>query len=1065
MFIITTYKKNKESREITFFAQRFIGQSPPKMEIDPSLIAELGNGKDIVIVGKGEKQEQKMNKHQMKKERKQLLLQKQVSKEKEKKLKRIEEKKIRKEKLQKVSELSEKIKENTLNDEQKKMIAPTTSIGKKLSDHEAYQEAIRRKGLGLPYDQKIIEKFDKKKEEAENKAQTITYEDYAIMNNEDKPVKPIPSAIQAVPLIKPNAKPTDISPVQDKVYTPKPSINVTLQRPEGIQDFRNQLPIIDKEQEIIEFINNDEDGEYGRDIIIICGETGSGKTTQVPQFIYEAGYGTIRTKGKIAITEPRRVAAINMSKRVAYEMGFRHGAEVGYHIRNNRLFSDSTIMKFLTDGVLLREIESDIILSQYSVIIIDEAHERTIHTDVLIGLLSKIVISRRKRYESGDKSIEPLKLVIMSATLRVEDFLNNPNLFEKPPPLINVEGRMYPVRMQFSSKTPNFEEMMDTVKNFVDQLHEKMSPGGILVFIPGKQEIHQLVDYFRRLPTKQQGNYPNQEMINSGNNNEEKPEEIEDFDEMMESENSPQVACRKPMHVLPMYSLLDPIEQEKVFRPPPEGSRLIVFTTNVAETSLTIPNIRYVVDTGLEKTRVFDFARGVIDAKVQWISQASAEQRMGRAGRTCPGYCFRLYSSGVYEHEFSKFSEPEILKRPVDEVVLLLKAMGLNDIKKFPFPTQITDEGLFNAETTLKHLGAIETEAPFKITNLGRALSSLPLSPRLARVIISSRAAGVLNYALIAVAALTVREPFESEPKPEFSSKYGDVIRLMNAFGAYDFEPNQKKISFCKENGLRTKAMEDIQSIRTQIGNVLAKCDILVKTTHLDPPSAEEEAKIAQSIFSGYCDQVAHKQGKGHTYITADKRKVELHGSSCLFETRPFYVTYLDCVNSEDKLRMNYATRIEPTWITMIGSPLLLVRGEPTEAMYIPEVDCVMARVSATFGNECWPLPPSMIPHPDPYKHFAAAFIEGKVCTQLSQYSKEVSQKLLDDLKNRTVPQRNQMIVIALKRAQISSRASLLTRWQKDPNFLLNEYLYWIESTIEQKEIESKWPKLSIKTK
>ncbi|RLN96045.1 hypothetical protein BBJ28_00026823, partial [Nothophytophthora sp. Chile5] len=518
---------------------------------------------------------------------------------------------------------------------------------------------------------------------------------------------------------------------------------VQLHRKPEIQLARMQLPVCSSEQEIMEAITT-------HDVIILCGETGSGKTTQVPQFLYEAGYGHPdhpTASGRIGVTQPRRVAAVSTAKRVAEELNVPFGApkgHVGYQIRYDaEHVSEHTRIKFMTDGILLKEIQQDFLLRQYSILLLDEAHERNVNTDILIGLLSRIAPLRalmaqeeaaafqlltEEEQESAEKPIKPLKLVIMSATLRVEDFTKNQRLFPTPPPVLRVDARQYPVTVHFNKRT-ELENYVDEAYKKVLKIHRKLPEGGVLVFLTGQREILQLCRKLqraysasasdkraaalrssrafraqRRQPVAEAAASAKDRILREHDDIEEEADleddqvygndaddefglEEEAHDSEKEDDEEDEELAVPYLHVLPLYSLLPNDDQMKVFDAPPENHRLVVVATNVAETSLTIPGIKYVVDAGRTKERVFDLSNGISSFDVQWISKASADQRAGRAGRTGPGHCYRLYSSAVFDTEFQQFSSPEILCQPIDDLVLQMKAMGIHNVLQFPFPT------------------------------------------------------------------------------------------------------------------------------------------------------------------------------------------------------------------------------------------------------------------------------------------------------------------------------------------------------------------------------------------
>ncbi|GKT84771.1 LOW QUALITY PROTEIN: DEAH-box RNA helicase [Colletotrichum tofieldiae] len=585
---------------------------------------------------------------------------------------------------------------------------------------------------------------------------------------------------------------------------------VQVTRTPEIQEARMKLPVVAEEQRIMEMIHNN-------DIVVVCGATGSGKTTQVPQFLYEAGYGTpgSATPGMIGVTQPRRVAAVSMSKRVGQELG-DHSDRVGYQIRFEGTASAKTAVKFMTDGVLLREMAQDFSLKKYSAIIIDEAHERSVNTDILVGMLSRIN-NIRKGDDKIDPSIKPLKIIIMSATLRVEDMTNNTTLFPTPPPVVEVEGRQHPVTIHFARHTQ--ADYVDEAFNKIMRGHKKLPPGGFLVFLT-----------------------------------------------------------------------------DESLRRPPENHRQVILATNVAETSLTIPGIRYVFDCGRSKERQYDRLSGVQTYEIGWISKASASQRAGRAGRTGPGHCYRLYSSAVYERDLP---EPEILRMPVDGVVLQLKAMNLSNVVNFPFPTPPNRMGLHQAEKLLTYLSAIAPEG--QITKIGSTMSIFPLSPRFARILLVGHQHDCLPYTIMMVAALSAAEIFVPEhqaipslaarDESEFRSNAdviaedrqanirrlfnaahknfcylddrSDAIKLLQVVGEYAHDPTEK---WCEDHFVRFKVMKEITQLRQQITELL-RANIpafknLQYQDRLDAPSDKQVAYLKQMAAAGFIDHVALRADK-----------------------------------------------------------------------------------------------------------------------------------------------------------------------------------------------------------
>lgn len=689
---------------------------------------------------------------------------------------------------------------------------------------------------------------------------------------------------------------------------------VQVDRSEEIQTARLALPVVAEEQKIMEAI-------FNNDVVIISGPTGSGKTTQVPQFLYEAGFGDPNgpTSGMIGVTQPRRVAAVSMAARVGQELGIAK-ARVAHQIRFDTTVGRGTAIKFMTDGVLLREISEDFTLKKYSAIIIDEAHERTVNTDVLIALMSRCVKARTQLSKDKPQQYTPLKLIIMSATLRVSDFRDNNQLFSHPPPLVQIEGRQYEVTPHWSRRTSH--DYLEDMFNKVSRGHRKLPPGGILVFLTGQSEIQTMAHRLREAFGYAEGSHPRHLPVRV--NPTEMPMEAED----LEYETSPALdlnaedsedgsesdieitvnddadneftiegeesANLAKVHVLPLYSQLPSKEQLRVFEPPREGSRLIVLATNVAETSLTIPGIRYVFDSGRAKVRQWD-AAGVQTFVTTWISKASADQRMGRAGRTGPGHCYRFYSSAVYE-SFQDFAEPEIFRSPLEGVVLQLKSLGLPRIDNFPFPTPPDRTALVKAEKALSHLGALDTNG--KITPLGKELQRYPLNPRFSQMLRLGQMHNCIDLTIAMVALLDVPEisipqsliehlprsnsektlQFDAEDqeaalredrrqrynntqaKASNWDRSSDAIKLVRTIYDYARIPEFEKDGFCTENFLRTKALKEAEQLRQQLHHIVRLQNpnaIRLYQPQLEKPSEKQLALLKQIVAAGFVDQVA----------------------------------------------------------------------------------------------------------------------------------------------------------------------------------------------------------------
>ncbi|KAF8443043.1 P-loop containing nucleoside triphosphate hydrolase protein [Boletus edulis BED1] len=736
---------------------------------------------------------------------------------------------------------------------------------------------------------------------------------------------------------------------------------VSIVRPPDVEEGRLTLPIIAEEQPIMESV-------LLHPVVIICGETGSGKTTQIPQFLFEAGFGDPNGEnpGMVGVTQPRRVAATSMATRVAHEMSLT-SSRVSYQIRYDATVSPSTTIKFMTDGVLLRELATDFLLSRYSVIIIDEAHERSMNTDILIGVLSRVLKLREQMWKEKKDGIKPLRLIIMSATLRVSDFAENKLLFPSPPPVISVPARQHPVTIHFNRRTSS-DYVKETIKKTA-KIHSRLPPGGILIFLTGQNEIlgicRTLEAKFSRKAIEVRRR--KRRLVNASEYFEDEPPDppkmvaaadvvleaedvelgvgsqdlaldvddgvLEEDPEALDSADEDAVDdiedSDSPMHIVPLYSLLPSDKQMRVFESPPPGYRLVVVSTNVAETSLTIPGIRYVVDCGRAKERRYDASSCIQSFEVNWISKASAAQRAGRAGRTGPGHCYRLYSSALYEHYFEQFSQPEILRTPIEGVVLQMKSMGIDTVVNFPFPTPPDTQALKKAETVLTHLGAVSStplvssttpEASIatiggRITPLGKSMSLFPLAPRYSRMLVAGRQHDCLPYVITIVSIMTVGDPFLHEEglgdgknsddedndeleyiknervkakearrtrrKAFFETQQlhaslgkstSDIFRILSVVGAYGFA--RGGLQFCSEHFVRSKAMEEVHKLRAQLCNIVSATFPGVETglaKPLKPPNDTQLKVLRQLLATAFIDQVAvrkdHVQKKSTTGV------------------------------------------------------------------------------------------------------------------------------------------------------------------------------------------------------
>ncbi|XP_071798276.1 ATP-dependent RNA helicase DHX33-like isoform X1 [Asterias amurensis] len=596
---------------------------------------------------------------------------------------------------------------------------------------------------------------------------------------------------------------------------------------------------------------------------IVIGETGSGKTTQIPQFLLEAG---ICKGGMIACTQPRRVAAISIANRVSSEMSVNIGEKVGYCVRFDDTTSPETKIKYMTDGMLLREAILDPKLLRYSFIILDEAHERTVHTDVLFGVVKK---AQKIRAGNDHKS---LKIVVMSATMDVDHF----SQYFNDAPVLYLQGRQHPIKLLYSHEAQSDYLFAALVAIF--QIHQKYpAEEDMLVFLTGQEEIESMVRSIKEVAMDLPSDCP--ELV-----------------------------------VTPMYAALPPHQQLKVFQPAPSGKRKIILSTNIAETSVTIPGIKHVIDTGKVKAKSYQPGSGLDMLKVQWVSQAQAWQRTGRAGREDSGSCWRLYT----ENEFARLpanTVPEIQRCNLANVVLQLLALNIRDVLNFDFMDPPSKESLRSALDQLKLLGALDKENSKQLTSIGRQMSVFPLEPRLSRVILASAHHGCLEEILTIVSLLSV-ESIQHSPHNKreaafaawrkFVSSEGDHVTLLTIYRAYRGVKGNK--DWCFDNFVHQRNMRHAIEIRTQLRGLCVKANLPLVSC------GQDTTPVRKCLVQGLFMNSAELQRDG-SYITLDRKQtVSIHPSSCLFQCKPAYVLYNELVQTT-KCYMRNVCVIDPEWL------------------------------------------------------------------------------------------------------------------------------------------------------
>lgn len=635
--------------------------------------------------------------------------------------------------------------------------------------------------------------------------------------------------------------------------------------------------------------------------IVVEGETGSGKTTQIPQFLLEAG---LATQGVtcVACTQPRRVAATSIAQRVADEMDVQMGNEVGYTIRFEDVSDrDTTVLKFLTDGMLLREAMHDPLLTKYSAIVLDECHERTLATDVIMGLLMEILPKRKKGSEHGE-----LKVVVMSATLDAEKFQE----YFHNAPLLKVPGRTFPVEVFYTAK-PERNYVEAAVRTTL-HIHQCEAPGDILVFLTGEQEIEQAC------------------------------EEIREKSRSMDAE----------LVVYPLYSSLPPEAQRKIFSAAPgprtaggPPGRKVVVSTNIAETSLTIDGIVYVVDPGFSKQKVYNPRIRVESLLVSPISRASAKQRSGRAGRTRPGKCFRLYTEKSFHDDLQETTYPEILRSKMSNVVLTLKKLGIDDLVHFDFLDPPAPETLMRALELLNYLGALDDEG--EMTDLGYQMSELPLDPQLAKLILVSPEYGCSAEIVSIVACLSVPQVFlrpretakqADEAKAQFTHHESDHLTLLRAYNEYSVVPDREKKQWCWDNFISERAMISATNVRNQLLGIMKRMDVQIVSSDVKGDGSFSSMDIRKALTAGMFMQVAYRQRSGEYLTVKDNQHVYIHPSSVV-NNRPewvifeeFALTTKNYIRTVTVTNVDWLVELAPHYFDLENFPKCEAKGELEKA-------------------------------------------------------------------------------------------------------------------------------------
>ena len=631
----------------------------------------------------------------------------------------------------------------------------------------------------------------------------------------------------------------------------------------SMKEQRESLPAFKMRKQFLEAVH-----QY--QLMVVVGDTGSGKTTQLTQYLAEDGFAN---NGVIGCTQPRRVAAMSVAARVADEVGCRVGEEVGYTIRFEDKTSSSTRIKYMTDGIMQREILLDPELSRYSVIMLDEAHERTIATDVLFGLLKKTL---KKRPD--------LKVIITSATLDAEKFSS----YFLECPILSIPGRTFPVEIMYSREPES--DYLDAALTTIMQIHLTEPAGDILLFLTGKEEIDTSCEILHERMKALGPSVP----------------------ELM---------------ILPIYGALPSEIASRIFDPAPDGTRKVVIATNIAETSITIDGIYFVVDPGFVKQTAYDAKLGMDRLQVTPISQAQAKQRAGRAGRTGPGKCFRLYTEAAFQSEMLPTTIPEIQRQNLANTILMLKAMGVNDLINFDFMDPPPTNTMLTALEELYALSALDEEG--LLTRLGRRMADFPMEPALAKSLIMSIDLGCSDEMLSIVAMISAVQTVFHRPKDKqqqadqkkakFHDPAGDHLTLLNVYQGWKRAGSTDP--WCFENFIQPKSMRRAEDVRKQLVQILDRHKLKVLSCGRDT------TRVRQALCSGFFRNSARKDPTEGYKTLVEGTPVYLHPSSALFGKAAEHVIYHSLVETTREY-MHNVTAIEPKWLVEAAPTFFKVAGK-----------------------------------------------------------------------------------------------------------------------------------------
>ncbi len=616
----------------------------------------------------------------------------------------------------------------------------------------------------------------------------------------------------------------------------------------------HKLPVYQEKEKILEAIRKNQ-------VIVIESPTGSGKTTQLPLILHEAGFSK---SGIIGVTQPRRIAAISVCDYIAKQLDTKVPGLVGYKMRFNDMTSHETVIKIMTDGILLQEIKADLLLSKYSCIIVDEAHERSLNIDFIMGLLKKIIDER-----------PDFKVIISSATINTSVFSE----YFGHCPVVHIDSIIYPVGVVYDpvQNTGDSEAVITKIRDIIERIISEKREGDVLVFLSGEKQIKDCIT-----------------LLNASQ-------------------------YRKKMVIMPLYGRLSKEEQERVFIPTPNGKNKIVIATNIAETSVTIDGITAVIDSGMAKINSYNpktYTSALLESP---ISKASCNQRKGRSGRTMPGVCYRLYTKNDYETR-PLFAKEEIYRTDLSEVVLRMAEIGIKDFESFDFISSPGKQGIAGAVETLKLLGAINNDNT--LTRIGEMMVNFPLLPRLSRMIVEA----ILNYpdvleeTILAATFLSTNSPFMLPQGEEFEARKahhafrdpdGDFVSYIKIFRAYMNAADKAK--YCESNYLDSIIMAELSNIKDQLEEIVGDMGIPISS---GGPTADYLIAVSKGLIQFVCT----RSGRG-IYRSLTAEKIQIHPGSVMFKEDPKFIVAGEIVRTS-KMFAHSVSPLHKEWLKKISPEL-----------------------------------------------------------------------------------------------------------------------------------------------